>query len=260
MAYTNSPPDFSPPDLPTPSRSLWKDPLFWGAMISLGAHGVLWLISPLLPESDRRTEADVQRPVELVELSPIDQNRLPDALTQPPVLPDVADPDFADPDFSSGNLESDPPISFAPIFPTLPPPPPPASSLRPRPWTPFPSRRSPSSPTTSPTPTETPNPSESPVETPNPATEPDENSLTQDNNNSTETDSSTENSETSSNEERGRGEQEPLVDPAAQRRQELEELIAANPELYAYDGNGTTEADVAREWTDWERDIATPWV
>jgi|GEM_PF-1601098 len=157
MAYTNSPP------LASSARPLWHDPLFWGAVISLGAHGLMWIVVPLLPGSDRRTEADVQRPVELVELSPIDQNRLPDALTQPPTLPELAEPNFSEPpNFAPDSLDSEPSISFAPIFPTLPPPPPPIGTYRfPRSASPFPSRRLPlednrSEPSPTPTPTERP--------------------------------------------------------------------------------------------------------
>ena len=245
MAYTNSPSDFRPPDLPTPSRPLWKDPLFWGAMISLGAHGVLWLISPLLPESDRRTEADVQRPVELVELSPIDQNRLPDALTQPPVLPDVANPDFSDPDFSSGSLESDPPISFAPIFPTLPPPPPPAISLRPSPWTRFPSRRSPSTPTTSPTPTETPDP---PAETtddgPN-AEDLSRGGVITGDSNTTEGSSDTD---------------PPVEETPPQFPPNLVAFVQENPDQFAFNEDGMG-ADAANEnWGNWLDREAYPWL
>ncbi|MEO1209120.1 MAG: energy transducer TonB [Cyanobacteria bacterium J06638_20] len=245
MAYTNSPPDFRPPNVSTPSRPLWKDPLFWGAAISLSAHGVLWLISPLLPGSDRRTEADVQRPVELVELSPIDQNRLPDALTQPPVLPDVAEPDFADPDFSSGSLEGEPPISFAPIFPTLPPPPPPATSFRPRPWTPFPSRRSPSSPTPSPTPTETPDP---PAETtddgPN-ANDLNDGEVITGNSNTTE----------------GSSDTEPTVEGATpQFPPDLVAFVQENPEQFAFNEDGTGAEAANTNWGDWLVDQAYPWL
>lgn len=245
MAYSNSHPGLS-----SSSRPLWHDPLFWGAVLSLGAHGVLWIVGPLLPGSDRRTESDVQRPVELVELSPIDQSRLPDAITQTPVLPELAEPDFSDSDFSSDDLTSDPPISFAPIFPSLPPPPPSSTYRVPRSGFSFPPRRDPVEETRRPQPT--------PTSTPN-STEPSRN-----------TDGATGRGREALGEEpidanpdatpggtSETGESQPTV---PQFPSDLVAQVEANPERFAFNEEGTDSDTANTNWGSWIDEEAFPWL
>lgn len=246
MAYTNSYPDVSPT-----SRPLWHDPLFWGTVISLGAHGLLWLVGPLLPGDNRRTEADVQRPVELVELSPIDQNRLPDALTQPPTLPDVAEPSFADLDLPT-RPDSDPPISFAPIFPSIPPPPPPANSFRPPSGFNFPPRRS--NPSRTPPPS-TPQPTESPDLTPEPSNDiPNLGDLG-------DGEPITGDSNTARGDTRGSGSTDsPPEDTPPQFPSDLVARVEENPEQFAFSEDGTGAEAGNANWGTWLEEQAYPWL
>lgn len=124
MAYTSSQSSASS------SRPLWKDPFFWGAAISLGMHGLLWVIVPLLPSAGDRTEDEVQRPVELVELGPAEQDRLPDFLTDDIRFPQTAPPQTFTNDFTTDPIPAESPLPMTPQLPPflIPPPSPPDDS------------------------------------------------------------------------------------------------------------------------------------
>jgi hypothetical protein len=120
----------------SPQQGMWRDPGTLAALASLGVHGLLFVVLPLLPDTAiQATEPEIKRPVEVVELTPEEQKRLPDMATQPPVelpplttLPKDNSPLFTIPSakpptssFSSPDslLAPPPPSSF--FFPSLPP-------------------------------------------------------------------------------------------------------------------------------------------
>lgn len=75
-------------------QQLWRNPTAVSAIASLGAHGLLFLALPFLPEtSTKATESEIRRSVEVVELTPDEQKRLPDFSTLPPIeLPPLSTP------------------------------------------------------------------------------------------------------------------------------------------------------------------------
>lgn len=69
--------------LPAPLRSILRDPTAIAVLASIGMHGLLWAVLPYLPLSAAQpTEADIQREVGLVELSPEELARVPQFDTQ----------------------------------------------------------------------------------------------------------------------------------------------------------------------------------
>ncbi len=56
-------------------------------LASLGVHGLLWVVLPVIPFSSKLVEPDSRRTVGLVELTPDEQSRLPQVSTSPPSLP-----------------------------------------------------------------------------------------------------------------------------------------------------------------------------
>ncbi|MBD2465406.1 hypothetical protein H6G89_30835 [Oscillatoria sp. FACHB-1407] len=105
-------------------------------MASVGVHGLMWVVLPLLPvQSSPTEEPDIRRSVALLELTPAEQGRLPDfstpQVTVPPVPQEEAGSDF----FSLAPLPNpypsvptQPPVpnyqTLPPIvLPQLPPPP-----------------------------------------------------------------------------------------------------------------------------------------
>lgn len=90
------------------------------ALASLGLHGLLFLALPLFTFTQvRPEEPEIRRPVEVVELTPDEQKRLPDFSTLPPIeLPSVTNPPNLGSDlFSQADL---PKPSGSSITPTLP--------------------------------------------------------------------------------------------------------------------------------------------
>lgn len=71
-------------------------------LASLGIHGILWAVLPVLPFESKSVESDSQRSVGLLELTPEEQSRLPSTsevmlppfATQPSVLPPLPPPPF----------------------------------------------------------------------------------------------------------------------------------------------------------------------
>lgn len=118
-------------------QEIWRNPSAVSAIASLGLHGLLFLVLPFLPyAASKAREPEIQRPVNVVELTPEEQKRLPDfSTTVPPIeLPPISQaprsnssdlfslpspPKPPSNDFSSDSLLA-PPL---PIFiPPLPPP------------------------------------------------------------------------------------------------------------------------------------------
>ena len=73
-------------------QALWRSPSAIAAIASLGLHGLLFIVLPLLPHGQTKAkEADIKDPVALTELTPAEQKRLPAMVTLPPVeLPPIA--------------------------------------------------------------------------------------------------------------------------------------------------------------------------
>lgn len=164
--------------LPPTLRTLLRQPTYAAGLASVGIHGLLWFVLPLLPlNSSTPTEPEIQRTVSLVELSPAEQSRLPDFSTPQVTLPTIPDPS---PDLYSlsplpnsfSPIPTQPSTPSYPTFPSipsfLPPPPPftfpPSYSLPRSPQTSIPPRspQSPNTTTTSPSPS----PSSTPTQTP----------------------------------------------------------------------------------------------
>jgi len=123
--------------LPAPLRSLLHEPTYIAAIASVGVHGLLWVVLPHLPLSaGQPTEAEIQRQVGLVELTPEELARVPqfDAQANLPIpnapLP-PADAGRLPQEFSITPLPSSPPLVLPPSFYI--PPPAPAASPQPPP-------------------------------------------------------------------------------------------------------------------------------
>lgn len=101
-------------------QNIWQNPSAVSAAASLGVHGLLFVALPLLPYTElKATEPDIREPVEVVELTPEEQKRLPEFSSLPPMeLP---------------NIQNPPPPSDSDLFSFSTLPKPPASSLSPSP-------------------------------------------------------------------------------------------------------------------------------
>ncbi|MBF2074310.1 MAG: energy transducer TonB [Synechococcales cyanobacterium C42_A2020_086] len=75
-------------------QEILKNPSAVAAIASLGAHGLLFLALPLLPSAGlKATEPEIKQSVAMVELTPEEQQRLPDFSTLPPLdLPPLNEP------------------------------------------------------------------------------------------------------------------------------------------------------------------------
>jgi hypothetical protein len=101
-----------------------SQPIGIAAIASLGIHGAIAMIVPLMPmDSNKPKETASSKPVGLLELSQADQNRLPQTTPQvglqqfPPVAP-LSTPNFS---LQSGLPSLAPPPSSQLILPPLPP-------------------------------------------------------------------------------------------------------------------------------------------
>lgn len=238
--------------------------MFWAVVGSLGVHVLFWIVAPFLPESDRRSESEIQRPVELVELSPAEKERLPDFLAEDVPLPEVA-PSASLPTPQNTPLTqgpSRPQVRFSPILPPFFVPPPPSEfptyrpSFRPRTRTtivqpsaqPSVSVATPSpsvapSPSPSPSPSRAATPSPSPTESPSP--------------NGTEGQGTTETPPTRP-ETGGR----PRYNrPNNAARPTSPQLVAARqaqaeqPELFAFNPSGTTADEIGQADVNWLNEV-----
>lgn len=151
-----------------------RQPTSIAGVASIGVHGLMWVVLPILPlQSSETEEPEIQHQVSLIELTPAEQERLPDfsasqiPIPQVPQAPQTSPPQGSD-FFSLTPLPN--PYSSIPTQPSIPnyrfPPiilpqqqypfPPPTRTTPRRPViTNIPSERSPAE-TTSPTPTPTP--------------------------------------------------------------------------------------------------------
>jgi len=132
--------------LPVQFRQMTRQPGWWAVVSSVGFHGLLFVVLPLLPTpSSRASEPDILDPVAVVELGPDEIGRLPDFSDSDVTLPPLPDGEelysFGDDFDEFSELDPDLPSS-APIpspFPslsTLPPLPPlPSRTPLPRPQT-----------------------------------------------------------------------------------------------------------------------------
>ncbi|MDX2212817.1 MAG: hypothetical protein SFY66_05950 [Oculatellaceae cyanobacterium bins.114] len=119
--------------LPKTLGPMLREPTSLAIIASVGVHGLMWVVLPLLPvQSSQAEEPEIRRSVALLELTPAEQGRLPDfstpQVTVPPVpeesdfysltpLPNPYSPAPTQP--SSPNYQTFPPI----VLPQLPPPP-----------------------------------------------------------------------------------------------------------------------------------------
>ncbi|HEY9696329.1 MAG TPA: energy transducer TonB [Trichocoleus sp.] len=153
-------------DLPTLQKAAqqWaKNPGFWAGITSLGLHGALFVLLPLLPYTALKTNVpEAKRSVGLVQLTPEEQARLPDFSTAPEIqLPSIAQApvpqsrsDFsALPPIPNSSTIAPPPISPSfinplpiPSFPIFIPPPIPQTTTQ------IPIPQTPASPAASPSP------------------------------------------------------------------------------------------------------------
>lgn len=230
-------------------QELWHNPSAVSALASLGLHGLLFLALPFLPYAAMKaTEPEIQRSVDMVELSPEEQKRLPEFTTLAPIeLPPIKDPPKTDnsglfslntPPKAPSNSSSSFSDSFLAPPPTLPifiPPLPPPSQIPsftiqiPK----TPPRTIPSQPAPTPQATQTPDPSPSaaPSETaPSVAVEPGPESPQPD---------------------AAAAQPSPTARTEEQIRQDLVARQQELRELYTYNPSGTSEGDANVAFTDW---------
>lgn len=124
-------------------QDIWRNPSAVSAIASLGFHGLLFIGLPLLPYAAiTAREPEIQKPVEMVELTPEEQQRLPDFSTLPPIeLPQITNPPQPDDSdlFSFSTLPKPPTNSLSPSPDSLFTPPPLPIFIPPAPPAPLPS-------------------------------------------------------------------------------------------------------------------------
>lgn len=250
------------------SAKTLRDPMWVAALASLSLHALFWALLPFWPSGSNLTEDEIQEPVELIELSPLEQSRLPDfpeAELSLPTFPDSAlTPSIIPPkppSFSLTPLPNQPPVRLTPTLPPffVPPPPPLPRATSSFPRSPIISRRSPlvipsppSQPTTTPSPSATPTPpaAATPSPTPPAPTETPTGSASdlQDPNATptpaTESPTPTPDG-TATQSPSPSGEGSPSPTPS------LEEIVASQPELYAYNRRGTSDTDYGGQYSGW---------
>ncbi|MBV8885308.1 MAG: hypothetical protein JO235_15115 [Chroococcidiopsidaceae cyanobacterium CP_BM_RX_35] len=104
-----------------------RQPIALAALGSLGIHGLLWAILPILPLASKPSAVQQPPTVGLVELTPAEQGRLPQLTQSPPANKQLSDSQLRLP-------ESSVPPPLPPessVLPPLPPPLPPESSVLP---------------------------------------------------------------------------------------------------------------------------------
>lgn len=138
-----------------------RQPAWIATALSIGVHGLLWGVLPILPSAFLAEEADDQRTVGVVELSPEELARVPDFSTPSLELPPLSESDL----YSLSPVPNQaPPSQLFPPFPPFSPdlyppyePPPGAPTTR-------------QAPSTSTSPSPSPSPSASPSPSPSPGT------------------------------------------------------------------------------------------
>lgn len=225
------------------------------AIASLGLHGLILLALPLLSYTGIQPgEPEIRRPVEVVELTPDEQKRLPDFSDSSPIeLPPITTLPKPDGLFSQSDLPQPSTSSISPSFPSsdsllapLPvfiPPPAPivdlptftipiAPSTRPAPPrpaapTPVPSPQADQSPQPSPTVSPSASPEASPSPSPTVAVEPGPDQSAQ---------------------------TEPTEQPPRTQEQIQQDLVARQQELrelYTYNPSGTRQGDAQSTFASW---------
>ncbi|MGJ3246237.1 MAG: energy transducer TonB family protein [Elainellaceae cyanobacterium] len=119
--------------LPSNVRQITQQPYWWPAVASLGFHALFLAALPFIPLSfSDASEPDIRRSVPMVELTPEELGRLPNASTSEPELPPIPNDDFYSfnndfDSFNNPNLESPSKPNyqspFLPPIPYIPPPP-----------------------------------------------------------------------------------------------------------------------------------------
>jgi outer membrane biosynthesis protein TonB len=124
-------------------QGIWRNPSAVSAIASLGFHGLLFVALPLLPYAALKArEPEIQEPVEMVELTPEEQKRLPNFSTLPPIeLPEIRNPpqQSSDSDLFSFSTLPKSPSSLSPSPDSLFVPPPLPIFIPPAPPAPIPS-------------------------------------------------------------------------------------------------------------------------
>lgn len=130
MADSLSPqklPEFFKPKPQERALEILRNPLAIAALASVGIHGVLFVVLPMLPAAKPR-EMDPQQTVSVIELSPTEQLRLPDFANPQITFPPIASQSRSQPPSRSNPKKSSPPSLFNNSsiydFPLLSPPPP----------------------------------------------------------------------------------------------------------------------------------------
>ncbi len=266
--------------------------MIWGAIASVGIHSLMWLVLPLLPSRAEATEDQIQRPVDLIELSPVEQSRLPDVLIQENQMQNQipeGTADFGDffgmqpPGLSMSPIPGQTPARLTPTLPPffVPPPPPAASStpfqLPPSRFPPLGSRSTaPITPPLRPTPVRpnlerqleverealnsppaeaTPTPQLTPGTTP-PELEPGAADLQT--TPATPANPSPSPSDVAANEGEAANGPE-VLERSPELTQTLLADVEANPELYAYSDSGTTTDETTESYLGWLA-IASEWM
>jgi len=104
-----------------------RQPIVLAALGSLGIHGFLWAILPILPIASKPSAVQQPPTVGLVELTPAERGRLPPLNPLPPANKQLSDSELSLPESSLP-----PPLPPEPsVLPPLPPPPPPDPSVLP---------------------------------------------------------------------------------------------------------------------------------
>lgn len=120
-------PEFFNPKTQERALEILRNPLTIAALASVGIHGALFVVLPMLPSANPR-EIDPQQTVGVIELSPTEQLRLPDFANPQITLPPTATQPRSPSPSRSNPKKSSPPAIFdnSSIYnlPFLSPPPP----------------------------------------------------------------------------------------------------------------------------------------
>lgn len=101
-------------------QRIGQTPTAISAIASVGLHGLLFAVLPFLPDTaTRATEPEIRDPVEVVELTPEEQQRLPDfSLVAPIELPPIAEPPQSGSDLFTLPTTPPPSIGNSSLFPS----------------------------------------------------------------------------------------------------------------------------------------------
>jgi outer membrane biosynthesis protein TonB len=228
-----------------------RTPSAVAALASLGLHGLVLAALPFLANVGMSAdEPEIRRPVPVVELTPEEQNRLPDFTLNPPLeLPPISQAPTANdllgtpaiPNLPSSQPSQSSSSLLAPPVPLFIPPPLPITEI-PSFSIPFPTL--PSRPTRPAAPAPVPEPTQSPTASPSPSPSPE---------GVTESSPSSTVAVEPGPETPAEGAAEPS--PTARTEEQIrQDLVARQQELralYTYNGAGTTVEDANVAFADW---------